>query len=111
MDLSRLATEALQALANEFGGVDLQYREAGWNQNEGPNKFRASLIPSANQDEAFRLTAFGYTALEAMAALSGMVTLVKRAKAQAHEDMKDALDAYGIKLVGSSKHLGTGFQQ
>lgn len=111
MDLSRLATEALQALANEYGGVDLQYRAAGWNQHEGPNKFRASLIPKDNQDEAYRLTAFGYTALEAVAALSGMVTTVSRAKAEAKRDIEEALDAHGIRLVESSKHLGDGFQQ
>lgn len=89
MDMSRIATEALQALSNRFGGVDLQYRRTGWDSHSGdnPNKFRARLLPETNEDEAYRLVAYGYTALEAVAALTGMVTAVDRYKMETRKQM------------------------
>lgn len=75
MDTSRLATEALQTLAGRFD-IDLRFRTEGW--GKGPARWKVRILTNKNQDEAFRLTAYGITALEAVAAISGMVTVVEQ---------------------------------
>lgn len=77
MDTSRLAIEVLQTLAGRFD-IDLRFRTEGWSQLRPDAKWKLRILTNKNQDDRFRLVAYGVTALEAAAAAAGMVTVVER---------------------------------
>lgn len=87
MDTSRLAIEVLQTLAGRFD-IDLRFRTDGWNRLRPDAKWKLRILTNKNQDDRFRLVAYGITALEAAAAAAGMVTVVERQLERERESYK-----------------------
>ena len=68
--------ESVDALARRFAGLDLQYRRDGIGTRRG--EWRARLVVSKNERDAYRIETFGGTAQSAIAKLVDAVAEIDR---------------------------------